>query len=572
MLKFNNDNIFTGYLKQLLATFNLPKFRVYTKEQQEFAKNASKRLEANKKNIDDAYESVKKELDTQFSNNLITKQEYNELLKAIKQNWRDCILDAEQQSKQELNLIVSTKIHNKVPSIEESWELNKYPQVLNYTPYIKDNAIQYYLDGAWYDSHIGLSNNLTHFENVHKKDKTSMYRTPYVYNKKYANWTKNLVIKNNIYDSYTHEYLGDYLRFQRDYNNLNLMPLYNCFSNRICSTLNTKIQFNGYTAEFNTLDGRYKIYMVPVKFFQNYTIALSSEYAIEMFCGSFDHYLNDGKQEDLEEELLERLIKSTYHCFNSIQFSRPELYTKLNDFIKDLTEDEVARLSLFEDTLKLFIKVPIKNTSTITILEGDYTNYSNSFLSTSFNSRSNTEIRNNILNKEIVYKNICTCGNTNCTCQKQNIRKTNHTVINLDGDIEKISKKLITPLQLLRVNTGISYPFADRLIEYLIGNNITHIDDIADNTLRANVACRMASLAITDVPADSFWNPTAQVLFYNFINKKHNNVLINHDVLGYVDKDVENLFTFKIDNKNMTLAQTDIYDEPSLVKVVETYE
>jgi hypothetical protein len=82
----------------------------------------------------------------------------------------------------------------------------------------------------------------------------------------------------------------------------------------------------------------------------------------------------------------------------------------------------------------------------------------------------------------------------------------------------------------------------------------------------------MASLAITDVPADSFWNPTTQVLFYNFINKKHNNVLINHDILGYVDKDVENLFTFKVDNKNMTLAQTDIYEEPSLVKVVETYE
>ena len=36
MLKYNDDSIFVGYLKQFLSSFNLPKYRVYTKEQQKY--------------------------------------------------------------------------------------------------------------------------------------------------------------------------------------------------------------------------------------------------------------------------------------------------------------------------------------------------------------------------------------------------------------------------------------------------------------------------------------------------------------------------------------------------------
>ena len=44
MFKFNSDNIIIGYLKQVLYDFNLPKYRVYTKEQENYYNNYSKTL------------------------------------------------------------------------------------------------------------------------------------------------------------------------------------------------------------------------------------------------------------------------------------------------------------------------------------------------------------------------------------------------------------------------------------------------------------------------------------------------------------------------------------------------
>ena len=38
MEKFNNTTLFTGYLKQLLHNFNLPKYKIYTKAQAEYRK------------------------------------------------------------------------------------------------------------------------------------------------------------------------------------------------------------------------------------------------------------------------------------------------------------------------------------------------------------------------------------------------------------------------------------------------------------------------------------------------------------------------------------------------------
>lgn len=271
-----------------------------------------------------------------------------------------------------------------------------------------------------------------------------------------------------MYDSYTHEYLGDYLRFHRDFANINLMPLYNCFSNKACPNLDLKIDVgNGYTALFKTEQAfnstLYKYYMVPVKFFNNYTLAIDSGGSIEVCCCVYNEYQNTDK--DLQD-----IPKLTYQCFSDLQFKTPVLYSKLQNLNPKIL-DPALDICQYEDDLKLILKIPANNTSSIVILEGDYTTYNDCVI------KSNDG--------------------------KPFLKETNKTIINYENlkACEVLADKLITPLQLLRTNTGESYPFADRLVEYLTGNAITVNETIADNINRAKTVISMncpAEIAVID--------------------------------------------------------------------------
>ena len=62
----------------------------------------------------------------------------------------------------------------------------------------------------------------------------------------------------------------------------------------------------------------------------------------------------------------------------------------------------------------------------------------------------------------------------------------NRTVINFDtannsNKLESRTFEPITNLQLLQLNTGVSYPFADRLIEYLFDQSISPLNDYPEN-------------------------------------------------------------------------------------------
>ena len=586
MEKFNSTSIFTGYIKQLLSSFNLPKIRVYTKEHADY------------------------------------KNKYG---------------------------VESPEILQTIVSSTDSAGKPIYPENLRYVPYLKGKRIQELINGKWID----VGGRGGNFDHVHF----------YNYGEPLLNYTKKLILKNNIYDSYTHEYLGDYLRFQRDYLGINLMPLYNCFSNRECPELH--INNNSFT--FDTSDKRYKIYMLPVKLFKKYTIAIDSDFPIELCCGLYSNTQDTSTKSN-------KLVGLTYQKINYSQFSQPFLYTKLFD--KELLNNELgtnlSEISFNEKNLKLFIKVPISNTSTIIILEGDYRGWNDTILFSpqktiplEFDGYKNTDgtfinksgsntfeledIALNLINgkiykyttvekkiknkegkeeiiKENTFKPIGSIWKDNSAIYSLNnfkfiskrkriivdntieypnfknnlpngwlqehpkekvkpndayfntyecklylnyfakdISIENHSVINLEkAAMEKdLTFPLITTLQLLRANTHEQHPFADRLIEYLVENAITsREDEVADNVKRTQKAVENNKFTNNYKPITyGIWDDQLNKILYEFMNSHNSDYTKNHDVLGYVDKDIEQIYYYWKDNKQVSLANTYLDEE-----------
>lgn len=481
MQQFNTRSLTTGYIKQLLHDFNLPKIRVYTAAQARYAREHN-------------------------------GEERYDVLKSVS-------LDTEADAK------------NKVI----------------YVPYLRENHIQEYTGIQW--QNIAAGNNL--HPHAHH----------YAYNQKILNYTKQLVIKNNLYDSYTHEYLGDYLRFHRDYEGINLMPLYNCFSNKLCPDLALTLE-QGST--FQSSDTSYKIYMLPVKLFQKYTIAIDSDLPVEFCCGLYHHY--QASQEG-STTALKILNNSTYHREASMRFSQPILFQKLDKSLKQiLNEQQLAQIARLEGALKLFIKLPAKNNSTIVVLEGDYQAWTDRVV-----QNRTQAIRNN---------NISSQGFTTLN---------NHAIINLEPlfDLEQIDQfrdwdcPLISPLQLLQGNINKQVAFADRLLEYLLNNAITdRANELSGNIQKVQTLIKAHMNKIYDVlakqqsqngsldnltryqPTELLWEPEFNKILYEYLNSAATipSTKINIiDTLGYMDKDLEKYFEVqRVGSKlNMTTIEED---------------
>ena len=156
MIKFNDTNIIVGYIKQLLHSFNLPKYKVYTKEQEKFHENYLNNYNNNLV-LQDEIKALEEEIsELKRINSTLNPENDAEQIKdnneQIKAN-SELIEELENNIKETKKLIIEPEKNILVSSYRQQAldyndyktdETNKYPQHMRYIPYIKDNKIQIY--------------------------------------------------------------------------------------------------------------------------------------------------------------------------------------------------------------------------------------------------------------------------------------------------------------------------------------------------------------------------------------------------------------------------------------------
>lgn len=307
----------------------------------------------------------------------------------------------------------------------------------------------------------------------------------YRYAHYYPNLTKRLRLENDLYDSYTHMYLGEYLKFIRDYHDINLLSLYNCFANEII------------------VQNNHKYILIPVRYNTTYSIFTNSTHI---------RYMVTDRVRDVESTIdftnPTALSKSTnpYCIILNIPPATPQSIDMdgLN---------VVSRYSALykEHDLKVIMEVPLEDYSPIVVLEGNYSNYRPYF--------SNIQI---------------------------NYERNDSGDYRYQGEYGRIFGDNIGANNFQLVNTlehgDISYPIADRLIEYLIGNVITDKDPISRNIIDAKRKLGRRYLNYTQAELNRTNAAFTIMDRFKMLDAVSTNTIYrlnDEDLLGYVDKDIE---------------------------------
>lgn len=313
---------------------------------------------------------------------------------------------------------------------------------------------------------------------------------PYVFNEKYDGFTSSYQSSVIGYDSETHRLLGEYLRAIKGNFNINLMPFYNCFNDSYIEDIDIE---DGKIIDNYTGDDLYKIISVPVKFNTTYTIAIDCGTPIQVaniLYGPRGHINIYGIDE-------KNKLDSNIELYVNSSFKNPFTYT---------TTVSNSVTYPYSRYLRMIIKVPASNKSSIVVLEGDYTNL-----------------------------------------PKWDLERVNYYTSGPEiiGDLPK----KLSQLSLLQINDNNNYPFSDALLPYLLLNVIDPLDDIENNIIRIQ---QYASSNINSVvnnttpfPANytpGIWSDELRDYLYT-LTTESSNIMSKLDINGYVDRNVEKIIT-----------------------------
>lgn len=366
---------------------------------------------------------------------------------------------------------------------------------------------------------------------------------PYVYGKEYLNVTRRLNSTVGTYDYKTHEFLGDYLRFYRDYKGINLMSMYNCFGGRTGKFVDLSFTSeNGSSINFDSSDATCLIYVVPVRLQNEYTIAIDCSTAIELVVGVYD-----GSRLTVDDE---SLYKNTYFKHSWNMFARPFVYRGLKNLSASVSESIANQ----ERNLVLFVKVPASNSSSFSVLEGDWLSSTDSVFVES--GRQLHRVANNYEPKR--YFDFASSGKP-AKSQIGDIFIDRQTGLQYRYDDSEASyvplsdaasmtsasdysRDYVSRLQLLTVNDGASHPFADKLIGYLLGNVITGDDGISDNIRRLQRSLiNRKDVGYAYSRNFGSWEPELRDYVYD-LSVRLGIADGSFDSIGFVDKDIERVF------------------------------
>lgn len=318
---------------------------------------------------------------------------------------------------------------------------------------------------------------------------------------KYSRSINSKFVSNNIsYDSQTHKWLGKYLRFIRDYYEVDLMPFYNCFCGDFIN--NVDISNDGKLIT-RTVDEGHKIFIVPINMDQLYTLCIDEACGIEF---TYGFYTPKGVINVLNSSGID-VFNDIHNKITSCSFTTPVIIDKVTD-IAD--EENFKYISLYEKYLHLFIKIPKSNNSSIVVLEKDIRNFSTETLTCNSKKVTGEPIPKRIINTQL----------------KNNLDVSNTVLYPLQ----------LSPLGLLQWNDYNTYAFSNRLIEYLLSNVITSQETIIGNI---ELVQRKLHSGTSFVPG--IWNDAMRDDFYS---QRMSSVMSvkgkpSVDYNGFIDKDTE---------------------------------